>query len=512
MFKLARLILKDFKLLIRSRTSAVIVLIGPLLLMLLIGLSFNTSSLFDIRIATYSSSYSPLAESMLQGLQDNSYKVIKVDNEQDCISSVRDGRNHVCAVIPANLDVKTTADSIIFHVDKTRINIVGAIINSVSTKISLKSTEISTALTGTLLTSLDNANKKLNDKKSVISNLQNDLASTENKIIGVGSKIEKLNVTYDVNISRVGDELDNIKSENNLTGDAAEDISTFTAGIKALLENLENQINEIEKFKDDNGKIIAEVKTSISSNREGVKDVSAVVNEITADINKIEIKDVKKIVNPIPTEIKPLVAEKTHLGNTFPALLVLVLLLSGILLASTIIINEKFSPAYFRNFITPTSDVVFILGNFFSTIIVMMFQLAIIFGVMIWITKTSISQSVMSNMYVVLFLIASTFVLIGTLIGYLFRSSETSNLAAISVSAILLFFSNTILPIETLPTGIRNIVQYNPFVIGEGALRRILIFGESLKQVLNPILLLIAYMAVLFIIVFLLRKATKRRI
>jgi len=58
MLKLARVILKDFKLLIRSRTSAVIVLLGPLMLMLLISLSFNTSSLFDIKVATYSSGYS----------------------------------------------------------------------------------------------------------------------------------------------------------------------------------------------------------------------------------------------------------------------------------------------------------------------------------------------------------------------------------------------------------------------------------------------------------------------
>ena len=512
MFKLARVILKDFKLLIRSRTSAVIVLIGPLLLMLLIGLSFNSSSLFDIRIATYSSSYSPLAESMLQGLQDNAYKVVKVSGEQDCISSVRDGRNQVCAIIPAGLDVKTTTDSITFYVDKSRINIVGAVINSISTKVAVKSTEISTTLTGNLLTSLDNANKKLNEKKSVISDLGSDLANTENKVAAVESNINNLNASYGVNISQYKKQLSDIKSENNLTGDAAEGINKFSAAIGVLLENIEAQFNEIKKFKETNFNAIGEVKSSVGKGRESVKDVSKAVNEITADIDKIEIKDVKKIVNPIPTEIKPLVAEKTHLGNTFPALLVLVLLFSGILLASTIIINEKFSPAYFRNFITPTSDLVFVLGNFFSTIIIMMIQLVIIFVVMILVTKTSISQSVMSNMYIVLFLVAATFVLIGTAIGYLFKSSETSNLAAISVSAILLFFSNTILPIETLPTGIRNIVQYNPFVIGEGALRRILIFGESLKQVLNPILILIVYIAVLFIIVFLLRKATKRRV
>lgn len=512
MLKLARVILKDFKLLIRSRTSAVIVLLGPLILMLLISLSFNTSSLFDIKVATYSSGYSELSESIITNLQDNSYKIVRANDEQSCINSVKNQINHVCAIIPANLDVKGNEGAIVFYVDKTRINIVGAIINSISSKVSLKSTEISTALTNTLLTSLDNADKKLNEKKPIIANLGRDLASANNKVISVESNMNNLNDTYDVNISDIGDNLDKIKTENNLTGDAAEAVSKFASRIKGLLENLGTQIEDVKKFKETNTDEVTEIKTSLESNKEAVKDVSNTIDAITLDIEKIEIKDVRKIVSPISTEIKPLVSEKTHLGNTFPSLLVLVLLFSGILLASTIIINEKSSSAYFRNFITPTYDIVFILGNFFSNIIIIMLQLFIIFTVMILVTKTAISQSVMSNVYIALFLIASTFVLIGTLIGYLFKSSETANLAAVSVSAILLFFSNTILPIETLPFGIRRIAEFNPFVIGEGLLRKILIFGEPLKNLLIPVLTLIIYIIVLLIIVYGLRKATKRRI
>ncbi|MAG47222.1 hypothetical protein CL617_01335 [archaeon] len=512
MLKIARVILKDFKLLIRSRSSAVVVLLGPLLLMLLVGLAFNTSNLFDIKVATYSSAYNELSDSLIANLEDNSYKVFKIDNEQECINSVERGRNHVCAVIPGDLDVQNTEGAIVFYVDKTRVNIAGAIINSLSTKISLKSSEISTSLTNTLLTSLNDASVKLNEKKDAIRNLTSNLVTTENRLISLESSTGELNTSYGVNISDYGDQLDDIKSGNNLTGDTAEDISKFASSFKGLLRNLEDRFDEIQDFKDTTNTEVSSIKSVISSDKEIITEVEKIILEITEDIDKIEIKDVSKIVNPITTEIKPIVAEKTHLGNTFPSLLVLVLLFSGILLGSTMIINEKSSPAYFRNFITPTKDVVFVIGNYFSNLIILLLQLTVIFVVMMIITKAVIEYQVISNLYVALFLIASVFILIGTLIGYIFKSSETANLASMSASAILLFFSNTILPIETLPTGIRQIVQYSPFVLGENVLRKILIFNESLAEAIIPLSILLGYVIVLFVIVYVLRKGTKRRV
>ena len=71
MFKLIEIIKKNFRLLIRSKSSALIVLLGPLLLILLISMAFNTSSLYDIKIGTYSGEYSELSNSIIEKLNQD---------------------------------------------------------------------------------------------------------------------------------------------------------------------------------------------------------------------------------------------------------------------------------------------------------------------------------------------------------------------------------------------------------------------------------------------------------
>jgi ABC-type uncharacterized transport system permease subunit len=125
------------------------------------------------------------------------------------------------------------------------------------------------------------------------------------------------------------------------------------------------------------------------------------------------------------------------------------------------------------------------------------------------ITNSSLIFNTILNAFIVLILLGSVFILMGMLIGYMFKSGETSNIAAISLGSILLFFSNTILPIETLPASIRSIVQFNPYIVGEAALKKILLFNQSLSNVLPQIYTLIAYVSALFILVFLFRELTK---
>ena len=77
LLKLGTMIKKDLKLLIRSKTSALVVLLGPLAIILLVGLAFNSSSLYNLRIASYSEGYSSLTDSIIESLKDQQYSVIK---------------------------------------------------------------------------------------------------------------------------------------------------------------------------------------------------------------------------------------------------------------------------------------------------------------------------------------------------------------------------------------------------------------------------------------------------
>ena len=51
--KIFEIVKKDFKILIRSKLSALIILLGPLIIVSLIGMAFNNSSVNNIKIGTY---------------------------------------------------------------------------------------------------------------------------------------------------------------------------------------------------------------------------------------------------------------------------------------------------------------------------------------------------------------------------------------------------------------------------------------------------------------------------
>jgi ABC-type multidrug transport system permease subunit len=506
MSKLLEIIKKNLKLLIRSKSSALIVLLGPLALMLLIGLAFNTSSLFDIKVGTYSSSYSELSNSIVDKLQDEQFKVVKLESEERCIEMIKSGEVHVCTIFPPDLSLKSN-DKIVFHVDKSRMNFVYIILDRISSKIATKSTELSTALTNRLLSSLNNANTKLNEKDDVVMSLSASLSESKSSLTDTINDLNSLDLNRTSNFTEVNDEIKELVEKDNSSSKYA-DLQDLIDSIKLDYDSL---VVSVSSFRNSNQEGLESVKTKLSGNIQTSNEIEKTIKEINDDINSIEIKDVARIVSPVITEIKPVAAESTNLNYTFPTLVVLVLLFAALLLASTTIVEEKSSKAYFRNFITPTPDIVFIFGNYISSALIVLIQLIIIFVVMFGVTNaTNISDITLVNAFVILILLGSVFILLGMLIGYMFKSGETANIAAVSVGSILLFFSNTILPIETLPTSIRNIVQFNPYIIGETALRKILLFNQNLDAVINQIYLLVGYLAALLVIVYLFREFSKK--
>lgn len=497
MSKLLQIIKKNFRLLVRSKSSALIVLFGPLLLILLISMAFNTSSLYDIKIGTYSDTYSDLSNSIIEQLNQDEFKAEKIDTSESCVNSVKSGDIHVCAVFPANLDVNTN-ENIAFHVDKSRINLVYIIINSISTEISTKSTELSTSLTSSLLNSITFATGKVNEASGTITQLSVGLKDIKDSVSSIQNTLKNLNDTTNITI------LQGRADELNLTGDAGELIEDYQSAVSSLRSKVDN----IGDSSSGLGAISSKLGTRISN----TNDINSVFSQITNNFNAIQIKDVSKIVSPISTEIKPISLEDTtHFNYTFPILLVIILLFSGLLVSSTTILEEKSSKAFFRNFITPTSSTLFIFGNYISNLLIVFSQIAVIFLALYLFSEIVIVETIIINLILVILLTGSVFILLGMLLGYLFKSEETANLAVISLACILLFFSNTILPIETLPTAIKSIADYNPFILGADALKEILLFNAPLSSIETSFYILFGYIIGLFILIHIARTFSKRR-
>ena len=172
----------------------------------------------------------------------------------------------------------------------------------------------------------------------------------------------------------------------------------------------------------------------------------------------------------------------------------------GVLLSSTLIVKEKNLPVYFRNLISPTNDVTFAVSIFISSLLLVLFQTSILLLIASLVFKISIIERFF-EIIVLLTLISSIFVLFGMLIGYIFKSEETSTIAGVSMIILFLLFSSVILPIETLPVFIGKVTQFSPFVVSELALRKIMIFNLSFTSVFGELLLLFISIIILFSLV-----------
>ena len=446
MVKLLSIIKKDFKILIRSKSSALIVLVGPLLLILLVGSAFNTSSFTDIKIGTYSESYNELTNSIISKLEGDNYKITKLDNEDNCIGGVKSNTINICIVFPADLNPQSD-EEIELYVDQSRINLVYAIKGAITAEVAEKSKEVSEDLTGIIVNQLALTNEELKQKRELLMNVRQrnnemraELSNMEGSLISL-----KLNFSEaQIILSEIDNKTSDLKAELNTSLKDFENLEDLVTALKAEMkayDDLSSKRDEIlTKF--------PELSSSISTSNEELQDVKDSTDTIVNRIEAIEVTDIDSIVSPIKAVTKPISKEKTHINYLFPTLIMMVVMFVSLLLSSVTVIREKISAAYFRNYISPTNGAIFVLATYLTNILIIIIQLIIVFGVMMSLNP-ALSSTVV-NVSLALLLITTTFILLGMIVGYLFSSEETATIGAISLGTILLFFSNTIIPLETI--------------------------------------------------------------
>ncbi|MAF50596.1 MAG: hypothetical protein CMH64_00735 [Nanoarchaeota archaeon] len=496
MLKLLTIIKKNFKILIRSKSSALIILLGPLLLILLVGSAFNTSTFSDITIGTYSGEYNDLTNSILTKLEDDSYKVIRLEDKERCIEGVKTSNVHICSIFPDNLNVNANED-IELYVDQSRVNLVFAIRGAITSIVAEKSTELSKDLTGIITSQLSKTNEEIKANRNSIANikiannkLRTDLSNVEGDIISMGVNFSEISI--------ISDEIrkETLDLRNDFNGSRQiNTIEDLSVALKAEVK----QFEDLTSKKSDVLNKFSNLKSRISDSNLELQNIRDSDDSIIAKIEAIEVTDVDSIVSPIKTVTKPITREESHINFLFPTLIMMVVMFVSLLLSSITVIREKISRAYFRNYISPTSSVTFIFATYLTNILIVIIQLIIVLGVMISINPTL--ASTLANVSIALLLITTTFILLGMIVGYVFSSEETSTIGSISLGTILLFFSNTIIPLETLPPGIKQITNYNIFVVGESILRKIILFESTLKGISREIIILLSYIVIFILVI-----------
>ncbi len=561
--KIKKIIQKNIRLLMRSRSSALIVILGPLILITLVGLAFSNSNPYSIEVSFYTKNTNQLTDDLLQKLNEERFNVKEYDSEEACIASVKRGRSNICLVLPENFQIREGHENnVSFHVDQSQINLVWAVLNVISSKVSEQSEEISYDLTSDLLQRMGDIKRETEDQVQLAALVAKKNSEAGAKIAKIDDNLKSLDLSIDIDEFKADDLKARITTIKNHGLLAVKEGNTYLEDVKTTTQNLnlseskEAQIIDIVKkaqedleqiedqildmYDESNTSIIGdlisnldkkltEVKVKLdkaSSTRKivqedlrimdtNLQDAILKVNNIQSSMEKIRrsidglrISKAEEIVSPIKTNIYPIAPDKTHFNLLFPALIVLITMITGILLGSTLMMVEKKSKAYFRNFMTPTSDVVFIIGTYITGILVMILQIVVFLLISILFFKTELLPSIgLTSM--ILLLIISFFVLVGMFVGTIFKSEETTTLAAITVASIMLFFSEVVIPLESMPKYIMMVSRYNPFVVAEELLKQALLFKLDFASISVGFVIFLAYTVLAFILVIKVRDWLK---
>ena len=549
--KSGKIIKKNMKLLLRSRISTLVLILGPLLIILLVGISFSTNS-FNLNMGAYSDEYSELSERFIDNLNQESFTVTKYETEELCVESVKEQKTHACIIFPPELDIENEKTNIIkFHVDQSKINLVYLVMSTLTNSFGEVTTDISKDLTDQIVTALFNTKVDLEDTKDLVEDVIEDNAVVVDYSTKSFSSLSALDLDSDIGsvnlaIDTIEDELDNLLRDSEdliddtldylenstMSGDEKDDVEGVLDDFQELIEDahnatmneivdinheLDNSLNDLtEKLntaKDVNDDVLNKLdnlKDRAERIQENTEQINDNINQIISYIGAIQITNIENIVSPISTEIVPIADDETNLGFLFPSLIVILIMFIGLLLPSTLIIMEKNSKASFRVFTTPTKQRMFVIATYLTSIILISIQSFIILSV----SQFYFNINFFSSFFIVflaLFMIMSLFILLGMLVGYLFNTEEMAMLASVSIATLLLLTSGIIFPIETMSERFLDKVKYNPVVSGSDMFRKALLFKSRVGSIKEPFFYLFVWCLIIVLLIVLVKKLEKFR-
>ncbi len=576
--KLLNLITKNFKLLLRSKTSALIIFIGPLLLVSLLGLAYSHSDNFTLTASIYSDTYTDLSESLVKKLSNQNIKVMRQDSLENCINSVKRSESQACVVFPPGMmPNQAEANTVSFYVDYSQINIVWIILDVMEARVSERSSELTMDLARDMFDRMWYVQDKVSIGKGKIKFVKETMLGISNTTQSAKTDVSNLdiNVTFDVSVKstqKLANEVllatsdiktdiaeavtalqnsvdtiegraSSIENDVNETGVLA-DVET----IKQEVSNVESELDDLESASSNNNQDIVdkitELQNSLSSltskvneAERGVEEVKAkrqnllpqfdtlntdiqnlvlnldalasVLDEAVLKIQTVKVRDPASVASPIKTEIKPISKQNTHFNSLFPVLVVLIVMITGVLLGSTLVIGEKKSRSFFRNNIVPTSYFTFSMATYITALLVLLVQLILFISVSAFFFETQILISLWLIALLV-FLISTLFIIVGMFVGFLFSTEATSTLASITLASIFLLFSRTVIPAEGLSETMQKVVAYNPFVISELALRETVLFNFGFDKLGMSFVLLAGYAFGVFLLLLILQDLLRR--
>ena len=299
--KILGLVSKNLKLLLRSKTSALIIFIGPLLLVCLLGLAYSQSNTYTLTASVFSESYSPLSENLIEKMINQNFQVLRQANLEDCINSVKRSESHTCIVFPPNMN-PTQQNTVTFYVDYSKINLLWVIVDALETRVSEKSEEISSDRTKDLLERVSKLRFELDQTNTKLNNLKDTTSKIKGKTQGAQEGVASfdVNVTLDVNLNDAKKGTDDVL----LTfSDIKTDIDDAIVNVRESLDTIDTKVGAIENQVSENiSEELESIQTALGNAEDDLSQLDNGFYNNNLELTE-KVGDIKTSLNSLNTAI-----------------------------------------------------------------------------------------------------------------------------------------------------------------------------------------------------------------
>jgi ABC-type multidrug transport system permease subunit len=521
------------------------VLLGPLLIIALISLALSNTEEFQINVGIIAQDNEGMTQQFISHLESGNYKLINYSTIDECTEEIRLQTTHLCISFPENFKIDNSDEikEVQFYADKTRINLVESIVSSVKSTITVKSDEISLGFTENILETINVTSNEVAKQKLILEEIKEKASGSEKNIEKIKSNSEEISKNLESsknelkNVNSHNDEIESsmnnlkTKTETLLTdldklldtledsGTASSSTSKVRTDYNAVNDILETETNDIKEGNDALKNIVDNVDETINSASnydiktfannantemsvisEKIIEIENKIKTIENKISLLEVTSAENIINPFSIKVNSIASTSERSTFMFPYFVTLIILFVGIMLSSTLIVMEKQSRAFFRTFTTPTREVYHIIANIITNMIVILLQLGlIVIGAIYYLKIPALNNYPVTLVILILSLLF--FIMLGILLGYIFKTQEGTNIGSISIGSISIFLSNLILPVESFPEIVRKMLMFNPFMLCSELFKKSMLFSASFKVLQNQLILLGSYLVVITILV-----------
>jgi ABC-type multidrug transport system permease subunit len=553
---------KNFKLIFRNWSSLILIILAPLLLILLIGYSFSGEELHGIKIGVVTSGYVDLTDfkSNVSGFGE----IVTYNKLSYCILQMSMQKIHICMEMKGNLSAaagEIPSGEINIYYDNTRKRTSLLLISQLkdyfgltSEKIALISTEQIFSNIQDILVFLGERIGDIDKTRAEAETIRQDLTERRDKLVQVRGEFEpryeyvkSLQQDFNEQTESFDNKTDSLIESAENAKNLAQAImmlnlvpenSTEFSALNSTIINLENDIDDIRKTKNSADSRLEKIKESVDSiiaeldmiNQSLNEEITSTDNYIalinqsiermdeiaqeakakTAALSAVEPSLASKISKPITQSFTAVVKNARDVQLAFPILLSTVIIFISIIFSNIITSLELNNKAYIRNMLAPVSDLLYTAGMALTNFIIIIVQVA----VLLIVTQTRFAVDVFSHlgpMVLIVIVITLLFVFIGMLLAYLSKNIQTSILMSTFVALAFFLFSDTINALESMPALASRIAAYNPVVVINTMLRRIIFFNAALSDMQLELILLIAYAVLAMILLVIVSKIKNRQ-